>query len=349
MNSPFEGGWGDVRLLVVNNLKDMIRSKYIKLLLVFVFVATTNKISGQSVTNNLSRRDYIREYSTMAISEMQKSGIPASITLAQGILESGSGKSSLAMKANNHFGIKCHEGWDGEYVLFDDDRKNECFRSYETIEESFLDHTDFLVNRQRYAFLFAYNRTDYKAWAKGLRTAGYATNPEYDKMLIRIIEENQLFLFDRGQTELALAVQEDIVDEIIVSRTNIINAFGRQILSRNRVNYIVAGKSDNFEKLTDQLDLFSWQLKKYNELSDPKNIEEGEIIYIESKKLKADKRFEYHLVQENETMYSISQEYGIRLNRLYWLNRMSKDNKPGVNAKLNLRKRIKKQKFQQDV
>ncbi len=312
--------------------------------MVFIIGIIAYNLSGQSITNNLSRRDYIRQYNDVAIREMQKSGIPASITLAQGILESGSGNSTLAIKAKNHFGIKCHEGWDGKTVLFDDDKRNECFRSYETIEESFLDHTEFLSNRQRYAFLFGYDRTDYKAWAKGLKEAGYATNPDYDKMLIRIIEENQLFLFDRGQTEMALTVQSEIVDEIIVSRSNIINAFGRQVFSRNKINYIVAGKSDNFEKLTDQLDLLSWQLEKYNELSVPNKLEEGEIIYIGPKKLKADKRFVYHPVQEDETMYSISQEYGIKLNRLYWLNRMPNGTQAGVNTKLNLRKRINKLK-----
>jgi len=321
----------------------MIRNNYIKLILAVIIINIASNISAQTITNNLSRRDYIRKYNEIAIREMQKSGIPASITLAQGILESGSGNSTLAKRANNHFGIKCHQGWDGEYILFDDDEKNECFRSYETIEESFLDHTDFLRNRQRYGFLFGYDKTDYKAWAKGLKEAGYATNPDYAKMLVNIIEENQLFLFDRGQTEIALSYQEDIVDEIIVSRSNIINAFGRQILTRNRTNYIIAGASDNFIKLTDQLDLFSWQLKKYNELTDPNNIKDGEIIYIEPKKLRADKRFYYHLVQENETMYSISQEYGIKLSRLYWLNRMARGSQPATNSKLNLRKRVKKQ------
>lgn len=323
-----------------------MKYKLIKFISCIIISAIGYVSVAQSIANDKYRRDYIRKYSSLAIREMEKSGIPASITLAQGILESGSGNSTLAKKAKNHFGIKCHNSWEGDVYLLDDDKRDECFRVYNTVEESYLDHTEFLTTRDRYSLLFGYSRNDYKSWARGLKTAGYATDQSYDRLLIKIIEENQLYLFDSGdetQITQALAIQEKM-PEIIVSRTNVINAFGRQIFTRNRTQYILARKSDNFEKLTDELDLLSWQLSQYNEFSVPDKLIEGEIIYIKSKKSKADKRFEYHLVQENETMYSISQQYGIKLNRLYSLNRMPKGSLPGINNKLALRKRIKKQK-----
>ncbi|MFC2121738.1 glucosaminidase domain-containing protein, partial [Bacteroidota bacterium] len=292
--------------------------------------------------------DYIRKYSPLAVREMEKSGIPASITLAQGILESGSGNSTLARRSNNHFGIKCHSTWEGESFNFDDDRENECFRSYKTVEESFRDHTTFLTSSSRYAQLFGYGRDDYKSWAKGLKRAGYATNPDYHNLLIRIIEENKLFLFDSGNTDSGIIAQDEL-GEIIVSKSNIINAFGREIHNKNRIDYVIARKSDNFRILTDELDLLSWQLGKYNELSNPDKLIEGEIIYIQPKRKHAEKRFGYHIVQENETMYFISQKYGIKLKRLFWINRMPFGSQPGINDKLYLRKRIKKVKSQPKV
>ena len=129
---------------------------------------------------------------------MNRTGIPASITLAQGIIESDCGHSSLAREANNHFGIKCHDDWTGPTIRHNDNSRNECFRKYGKAEESFYDHSDFLKSGSRYSFLFNYNSTDYKAWAHGLKKAGYATNPDYANMLIRTIEENKLWYFDRG-------------------------------------------------------------------------------------------------------------------------------------------------------
>ena len=144
------------------------------------------------------RKEFIRKYKHIAIREMERTGIPASITLAQGILESGCGESELAVNANNHFGIKCHETWNGDTYTMDDDTRDECFRKYKNIEQSWIDHSDFLTSRPRYAGLFSIPTTDYKAWAKGLKAAGYATNPQYANMLIKIIEEEELYKFDRS-------------------------------------------------------------------------------------------------------------------------------------------------------
>ena len=139
---------------------------------------------------------YIAKYSSIAIDEMNRYSIPASITLAQGILESGNGESRLAKEGNNHFGIKCHKNWNGQTIIEDDDEKGECFRKYSNASESYRDHSLFLTERGRYSFLFEYSNTDYKNWAKGLKKAGYATNPKYPKLLIDLIEKYDLVRFD---------------------------------------------------------------------------------------------------------------------------------------------------------
>ena len=151
--------------------------------------------SFQLSAQNMTRNEYIDKYKDEAIYQMKKYKIPASITLAQGILESGDGNSELAKKSNNHFGIKCHSDWEGERVYHDDDKKDECFRKYNKVRDSYDDHSEFLL-RPRYAALFEYALTDYKSWAKGLKKAGYATNPNYAKHLIKIIEENELYKLD---------------------------------------------------------------------------------------------------------------------------------------------------------
>ena len=152
-------------------------------------------VSFQLSAQNMTRNEYIDKYKDEAIYQMKKYKIPASITLAQGILESGDGNSELAKKSNNHFGIKCHSDWQGERVYYDDDKKDECFRKYNKVKDSYNDHSEFLL-RPRYAALFEYALTDYKSWAKGLKKAGYATNPNYAKHLIKIIEENELHKLD---------------------------------------------------------------------------------------------------------------------------------------------------------
>ena len=163
----------------------MILGKYFKCIAIGL-VISTNSAFGQEI----SRKEYIEKYSSLAVKQMHQYKIPASITLAQGILESNNGNSRLATKANNHFGIKCH-GWGGKKIFADDDKKNECFRNYKNVLESFVDHSLFLNKYSRYEFLFDYKITDYKSWAKGLKKAGYATNNKYPELLIKIIEENK--------------------------------------------------------------------------------------------------------------------------------------------------------------
>ncbi|MFQ3181361.1 MAG: flagellum-specific peptidoglycan hydrolase FlgJ [Polaribacter sp.] len=157
----------------------------------------TRKLARRNPRLNKKTLSYIRKYAAIAVKEMYEYKIPASITLAQGILESGNGKSGLALKSNNHFGIKCHSQWTGERVYHDDDEKGECFRKYQYPETSYNDHSLFLSQRARYAFLFDYNIRNYKKWAYGLRRAGYATDRKYPSKLLKIIKEYQLYEFDK--------------------------------------------------------------------------------------------------------------------------------------------------------
>ena len=163
--------------------------------LVFIlFIISVFTLSAQNKTER-----YIQQYTKIAVEEMNRYNIPASITLAQGILESGNGESRLAVDGKNHFGIKCHNNWNGKTIIEDDDEKGECFRKYSKVAESYRDHSLFLTERGRYSFLFEYRKTDYKKWAKGLKKAGYATNPKYPKLLIDLIERYSLYNYDKDE------------------------------------------------------------------------------------------------------------------------------------------------------
>lgn len=279
--------------------------KWILLLLLFV----PEVLSGQG-GRNLTREEYIENYKELAMREMERTNIPASITLAQGILESGDGNSRLARKGNNHFGIKCHD-WKGKTIREDDDEKNECFRKYKSVEQSYRDHSDFLVNRSRYADLFKLSPTDYKGWAKGLKKAGYATNPIYAEKLIKLIEENELYKYD----QMVLA-QTGGKTRKMPSFATAEYAGGRKLYYNNRVKYILAREGDKFYNLSEELDLFEWQLPKYNDMPDDKVFAEGEMVYLQPKRNKAEAGKKIHIVQEGETLYDISQEYAVKLDKL---------------------------------
>lgn len=288
-----------------------------------------NTSQGQS---RITKEEYIEKYKKIAVEEMKRSGIPASITLAQGILESGNGNSTLARKANNHFGIKCHN-WDGEKHYHDDDAKDECFRKYDSAEESYRDHTDFLMKTPRYRFLFEYRSDDYKSWAHGLQKAGYATSKTYASDLIRTIEENKLYIFDSGDyTRKVNLSRKDSDEDFTISLKK------RKIYERNRIKYIIAQEGDNLVSLTKELDLFSWQLRKYNDLPEGYEVRPGEILYIQPKRNRAEVGYDFHFVKEGETMHAISQLYGIKLRKLYRRNHMEPGTEPVVGQKLWLRK-----------
>jgi LysM repeat protein len=284
--------------------------------------------------------EYIEKYKDLAIREMKRTGIPASITLAQGMLESDYGNSRLAKKAKNHFGIKCHNSWSGGRVYHDDDRRNECFRKYNNVYESYRDHSKFLTQSNRYEFLFDYKRSQYKAWAKGLKKAGYATSPTYARKLINLIERYKLYNYDTPEgRELAASSSSTIssaqslgnVDDYEISHP------GHKVRMRNRIDYIIVKRGDTYQSLTEELDLLSWELKKYNDLGDKPNLKPGQILYLQPKRNKAAVGYNYHVVKEGDTMHSISQLYGIKLEELYEKNNMKEGEQVEPGQKLWLR------------
>ena len=307
----------------------------------------------------LSRKDYIKKYYKIAVREMYETGIPASITLAQGILESNNGNSMLAVKANNHFGIKCHSSWKGKKIYKDDDKKHECFRKYKNAEESYIDHSKFLSTQTRYQFLFELKPNDFKGWAKGLKKAGYATNPKYPALLIKLIDDNKLYQYDKmdyknfekeykEEKEELLAEKEqdgenDGDEYVIKKRPRPVEDYkiqlGYEIKTINRVKYITAKQGDTFDKLTKKLGKMRWELPKYNELLKNAKLKHGQVIYIQPKRGKAEFGKDYYIVGSGETLYKISQMYAVKMENIRKINGFSEDYKAKVGEKVWLRKK----------
>jgi len=306
------------------------------LLMGICFVSLSTSYAQRRITND----EYIDRYKDISIKEMKSSGIPASITLAQGMLESDCGNGTLAVKANNHFGIKCHDNWKGKRIYHDDDRAGECFRKYGSAEDSYIDHTNFLTNTRRYAFLFDYDHTDYKNWAKGLKKAGYATNPHYAKDLIRVIEDNELYKFDKGNVERSMKPHKtydnnDVPDEVSIKK--------RSVNEINGVKSIVVKPGDTYYSITNEFQMMRWELPKYNDLTFDSILHPGDILYLQPKRWRAERGNDYHIVQAGESMRSISQHYAVKLNKLYRKNRMEPGTQPVVGQKIWLRKRKPKE------
>ncbi|MFI5203504.1 MAG: glycoside hydrolase family 73 protein [Flavobacteriales bacterium] len=287
-------------------------------------------VMAQPAERRTSRKEYIMRWKDEAVSQMMTYGIPASITLAQGILESADGNSPLAKYANNHFGIKCHD-WTGETFIQDDDAKNECFRKYEDAQGSYRDHSLFLKDKSRYAFLFDYTATDYKNWANGLKKAGYATNAQYASRLIQIIEENELYKYDKSETfaRKEIKPEKDAVATITVG--------AREIkVHDNNIRFVIAKDGDTAFKLAKEFEMGLWQIYKYNDLGGKDEIKAGDVIYLQPKRNKASEAF--HQVKAGETMRTISQLYGVKLKKLYKKNNMERGTEPEVGATLYLKK-----------
>lgn len=263
---------------------------------------------------------YIDQYKDLAIAEMLKYNIPASITLAQGLLESGAGMSELARNGNNHFGIKCHD-WTGARTYHDDDANNECFRAYRDVYESYEDHSRFLARQPRYRSLFRLKRTDYKGWAKGLKKCGYATSPTYAKQLIGIIELYKLHKYDKAKKYDKFMVERSSVKDVAPS----INLHPIHIYNKNY--YLNVRQGDTFRSIAREVGISYKKLAKYNERDKNGRLIPGEIIYLKKKQKKADKAYKNrpHRVKAGESMYSIAQYYGIRLESLYKMNDLSPD------------------------
>lgn len=280
---------------------------------------------------------YIKRYKEIAIREMERSGVPASIKLAQGILESDSGKSSLARAANNHFGIKCGSGWQGEeYYKRDDDYDENgqliksCFRQYRNPDASYVAHSEFLRNPSksfRYGFLFRLEPTDYKAWAKGLRQAGYATNPRYPELLISIIERYNLNQYDTPGA----------VDPVDVEVPT--NEMITGILRANDVSYFVSEAPISVAEVAKQVDLSARRLLEYNEglSKDNQQVTPGDRVYLQKKRNSYRGKEVYHTVEVGETLYDIAQRYGLKLDKLAKRNRLQDSDKPATGVKVKLR------------
>jgi len=281
---------------------------------------------SQSKSWNKAYQKYFEQYGDLAVEQMCKYGIPASVTLAQGVLESGAGMSELARKGNNHFGIKCN-GWTGRKTYHDDDENGECFRAYDNAYQSYVDHSVFLKNSRRYSGLFDLKRNDYKGWAKGLKACGYATNPAYARRLIEIIELYQLYKFDKVKCLDKFQEQQLRQGDL------------RHVQAFNKNYFVVARQGDTFSSIAADVNVPAKKLACYNERDKDDVLEEGEYIWLKKKRSNAPKEYKGYVysVDAGESIYSISQKFGIRLKYLYKMNQLSPDYVLHVGDKLRIR------------
>lgn len=280
---------------------------------------------------NSAYQSYIDQYKDLAIEQMLRYNIPASITLAQGLFESAAGRSNLTRSGNNHFGIKCH-GWTGKRTYHDDDAAGECFRAYENARQSYEDHSRFLATQSRYARLFSLKRTDYRGWARGLKQCGYATNPQYASKLTQIIELYGLNKYDRATT------YDRFIAKHASEESPGPDGVRYVIKAYNDNYYVIAKKGETFKSLGKELGISGRKLAKYNERDKRETLDDGDVIYLKKKRNKAERNFKNrpHTVKAGESMYSIAQKYGIRLKSLYKKNRLSPDYNIRVGDKLRV-------------
>ncbi len=285
---------------------------------------------------------YIEMYRETAVRQQQEYGIPASITLAQGLLESGAGQSRLATEGNNHFGIKCHNTWKGEGIYMDDDEKGECFRKYDNPAESFEDHARFL-KRKRYEPLFDLKTTDYKGWAKGLKKCGYATDPRYATKLISIIELYSLDEYDTGQPKIAdrkhlegdesleHSIDMEIIDEFKLTH---------KIRRKWGLHYVTAYEGDTPDDIADEFGIKERKLRSYNDLPRRGNqqFKEGDMVYLQEKNDEATEGNDFYTVGDGDTLHSIAMRYGIKTESLEKLNNIDKDDTLLPGTRLRLRR-----------
>ena len=309
--------------------------QYISLFIAFIiFSANIFCVQGQGKKQPLYE-EYIDKYKNLAIQQQKEYKIPASITLAQGLLETGAGKSRLATVGNNHFGIKCKDEWTGGRMYHDDDAIGECFRTYKDAQASYLDHSKFLAERKYYVSLFKLDLYDYKAWAHGLQSSGYATDKAYGTKLINLIETYELYKYDRAKVEEKTTIKDDIYE--IKLTTPDTKAFPdainwrRRLQRTNGVHFINAQKNDTYDIIAYDTRLKIKKLLKFNEVSKEHVLKTDDVVFLQAKKKYASKGNSTYTVKPGDSMHSISQQYGMRLKSLYKLNKL-KDNyvpKPG--------------------
>jgi LysM repeat protein len=324
-----------------------------KKLLVFFFAAVI--CFSTKAQDNEAVNAYIRQYKQLAIDEMIRTGVPASITLAQGILESNAGQCSLTQQSNNHFGIKCKDDWTGEVVYHNDDRKHECFRRYNSAEDSYRDHSDFLKNRPNYASLFDLDATDYTGWAYGLKKAGYATNPVYAQSLITTIEKynleditlaalqqsNQLNVAssnvqsqqDNEFKNVAFIETQDSKQDISNNNVQAVN-YQAGVFRINKTNVLYAKVGTSLFAIASQFDIPYKKLLQYNDLDNVDILDHSTLIYLDKKPKRGSK--DYHVALPNEDLHDIAQEEGVQLESLLAYNNYQKNNQPKPGDKILL-------------
>lgn len=365
----------------------------IRLLICFFCLLATMSRSQDKV------QSYIDTYKNIAIAEMQRTGVPAAITLAQGLVESGCGEGDLCKTSNNHFGIKCKNEWTGGKVYHDDDSKNECFRSYQSGAESYRDHSDFLKNREPYAFLFKLNPTDYKGWAKGLKKAGYATEKDYPEKLIKIIEDYNLNQYSllaingpklgddnsaltkqtsgidlqdstfKIDTSSVIAVTKDTIlgdfnfqttqpknitavipseqkkeDSVVIinpnySSTTVIDTSKPQypsgVFAINHTKAVYVQDGTSLLSIANQQDIALSKLLDFNDMEDVDVTQSSQLVFLERKQSKG--ITDVHIVNENETLFDISQKEGVQLDKILEYNKLKKGTFVKVGDKIRLR------------
>ncbi|MFI3331287.1 MAG: glucosaminidase domain-containing protein [Rikenellaceae bacterium] len=311
-----------------------------KSFLALIFTVLLQNFAAAQVQSEVA--EYILKYQDLVLESAEKYGIPASVKMAQAILESGNGTSRLAKEANNHFGIKCKSDWKGKTISHDDDAKGECFRKYNSAKASFVDHSEFLDEQPRYQFLFKLKATDYKGWAKGLKQAGYATSPTYTERLIEIIERYELYTLDTDKKTsenvlLAVKNRDNILTEQAREQVEKIDTDNYMVSLRSRGTYsvyanngsefILADSGDDMQSLALKLKISSKRLTKYNDLKPDAKISAGDKIYISSKSKRSLNGKMIHSVTDSDNLWSLSQKYGIRLKNLSKMNKLSPESK----------------------
>ena len=338
-------------------MKNILTSILAVLISVSAFATTTEKSAMEL---------YIEKYAPLAVAEMYRSGVPASITLAQGLLESASGQSELAQKANNHFGIKCHAGWEGGKYMYNDEVGRECYRKYSHVSESYSDHSDFIRYRDRYKFLFDYHVTDYKAWAYGLKKAGYAEDPKYPVKLISLIERYDLGQFDtkpasfgkgsdkqhgssekkekkeqKEQKEQKLppppSFEEQVKDLTPRQKEEFSFNFSRKVYSMNSVPFVYAEKGDTYAKIAESYNLFKREILRFNDLKKECDLAPGTIVYLRPKKFYAAKGNKKYVFEEGDDLREIAQRFGVKVGSLRRINNFKKDYVPRAGEVIALR------------
>ncbi len=312
----------------------------------FLLLALGAMLAAMAVAaDSTPQEKYIEKYAPIAVAEMKRSGVPASITLAQGMLESRYGLSAMATKGNNHFGIKCHRDWKGKKMYIDDDAPKECFRVYSSAAESFRDHSDFLRYWDRYKPLFELSPTDYKGWAKGLKKAGYATDPNYAAKLIKIIEDYGLYRYDTGSAGRAVAVPETPLDlekqtvkEVVASGEHYTFSLSRSMYTRNKVKFIYSLDGESYASIASDNQLFLKELLRFNDLSSTEPLSPGTVVYLQRKKKYAAKGLDMYVFSAGEDLREVCQRFAVRKSSIEKLNGIQEGYVPQEGDKIMLRK-----------